>query len=263
MPELATLQQLFSAALTDRARDAEAAALIAGDKEGARQRFAIYRTNIAANATGALAAIYPIVQKLVGAEFFAGLAHAYCGAHPSASGDLNEHGLQLADFVRTFAPAQSLPYLADVARLEWLVHKAHYAADCAPLNVAALTVLNQEDYARLAVMLHPAVAVLSSAYPLFRLWEVHQDDYRGELAVDVESGGEHIVVYRPQFRATVARVAAGEAAFLAAVASGAPLGSALDAALNSDREFDFAASLQTWALANIVVELRARPPSAK
>ena len=263
MPELATLQHLFSAALTDRAHDAKAAPLIAGDEEGTRQRLAIYRANVAANATGALAAIYPIVQKLVGAEFFAGLAHAYCGAHPSTSGDLNELGLHLADFVRTFAPAQPLPYLADVARLEWLVHKAHYAADCAPLDVAALTVLNQDDYARLAVLLHPAVAVLDSAYPLFRLWEVHQDGYRGELAVNVESGGDHIVVYRPQFRATVARVAAGEATFLAAVARGTLLGSALDAALNSDRGFDFGASLQNWTLANIVVGLHASQPPAK
>ena len=47
----------------------------------------------------------------------------------SASGGLNELGGHLADFLPAFAPARELPYLADVARLEWLVHKAHYAAD--------------------------------------------------------------------------------------------------------------------------------------
>ena len=86
MPELATLQALFSAAMADRARDKHAVPLVAGDAELARRRLAVYRANIAANAVGALAAIYPIVRKLVGDEFFAGLAHAYCAAHPSASG---------------------------------------------------------------------------------------------------------------------------------------------------------------------------------
>jgi len=118
MAELKLLQEFFSAAMS--ARDDRALPLIAGGEAEARKRLAIYRANIAANATGALAAIYPIVRTLVGAEFFAGLTQAYCAAHPSASGDLNELGAHLADFLPMFAPAQSLPYLPDVARLEWL-----------------------------------------------------------------------------------------------------------------------------------------------
>jgi hypothetical protein len=263
MPDLGTLQELISAAMTDRVRDEQALPLIADDEPQARRRLAIYRANIAANATGALAAIFPIVRKLVGEEFFAGLAQAYCAAYPSASGDLNELGEHLADFLPAFAPAQSLPYLPDVARLEWLAHQAHYAADHAPLDVTTLAGLTEDDYARLAVTLHPAVALLSSAYPLFRIWEVHQDDYRGELAVDLGSGGEHIVVYRPQFRATVAKLASGEAAFLSAVARGSLLGPALEDALHKDPGFNFAASLQNWTLATIVVELRAHHGQAK
>jgi len=256
MSELAALQELFGAAMTDRARDEHALPLIAGNEVEARQRLAIYRANVAANAAGALASIYPIVRTLVGNEFFEGLAHAYCGAHPSASGDLNELGEHLAEFLPAFAPAQALPYLPDVAHLEWLAHRAHYAADHAPLDVGNLTSLSEDDYARLAVMLHPAVAVVSSAYPLFRIWEVHQDDYRGEFAVDLAAGGERVVVYRPQFRAAVARLAPGEAIFLTAVARGKRLGPALEDARNHDPGFDFASSLQNWTLANIVVELR-------
>ena len=105
--------------------------------------------------------------------------------------------------------------------------------------------------------LHPAVALAQSAYPLFRIWEVHQDDYRGEIALDLGSGGESCLIHRPQFRVTVATSSAGEAAFIAAVARGALLGIALDDALKSDPSFDFAASLKTWAAANIVVDLRA------
>src|SRR3954468_15361651 len=180
MSDLSALQTLFGAALDDRELEAHALPLISGSPEEARERLAVYRRNIATNLGGALAAIYPVVCKLVGAEFFAGLARAYGGAHPSASGDLNEFGEHLADFLRSFAPVGLLPYLPDVARLEWLAHKAHYARDHAPLDVNALADFPEDAYALLQVTLHPSVAVLNSAYPLFRIWQVHQDDYGGE-----------------------------------------------------------------------------------
>lgn len=255
MLDLATVQQLISAALADNARSDDVLPLIAGDPAHARSRLAIYRGNVGANAALALAATYPVVRKLVGAEFFDGLARAYCSDHPSVSGDLNELGERLADFVQTFPPALTLPYLPDVARMEWLTHRAHYAADHAPLEVNRLASIREDDYPRLQLTLHPAVATLTSAYPLFRIWEVHQDDYRGEIAVDFDGGAETIVVYRPQFRAAVARLTHGETAFLDATARGELLGPALDYALAADDGFDFAASLQRWATANIVVGL--------
>jgi hypothetical protein len=253
MPDLAATQQLVSAALRDRTRNADALPLIDGDR--ARERLEIYRNNVMANASLALGAIYPIVHKLVGAEFFKGLAHAYCGAHPSTSGDLNEMGGALADFVQTFPPAKPLPYLPDVARLEWLAHKAHYAADHAPLDAENLASIREIDYLRLAVTLHPAAAVLVSEFPIHRIWEVHQDDYHGEIAVELGSGGEGILVYRPQFRVAVAKLSRGESAFLQSVTRGVLLGPALEHALAADARFDLTASLQHWTVENIVVGL--------
>src|SRR5471032_1000470 len=81
MPELATVQQLFGAALADATRGNAAAPLFAGDPAHARDRLAVYRGNIVTNAVRALAATYPIIRKLVGIEFFAGLARAYYGQH--------------------------------------------------------------------------------------------------------------------------------------------------------------------------------------
>jgi hypothetical protein len=263
MPELATLQTLFGAAMVDREGELHALPLISGNPEEAAQRLAVYRRNIASNLGGALAAIYPIVCKLVGDDFFSGLACVYGRAHPSTSGDLNEFGEHFADFLQSFAPVGMLPYLPDVARLEWLAHKAHYALDHAPLDVNALADFPEDAYALLQVTLHPSVAVLSSAYPLFRIWQGHQDGYDGEFAVDLQSGGERVVVYRPQFRAAVASLSAGEAVFLAEVMHGALLGPALAKSLDQDPGFDFAASLRAWAVENIVVDLCVNQRAAK
>lgn len=257
MPDLATTQRLVAAALADAAHGDDAAALFTGGSAQARDRLAIYRANVAANAVRALAAAYPIVCKLVGAEFFEGLVRAYCGEYPSDSGNLNRLGGHLADFVRAFPPTRPLPYLSDVARLEWLAHLAHYAADHAPADVSSLATIPQDDYPRLALTLHPAVSILASGYPIFRIWEVHQDDYRGEIAVDLESGADRVVVYRPHFRASVAPLSGAESVFLDAIMQGKLLGNALEQALAKDRGFDLAASLQHWVAANIVVGLRA------
>jgi len=254
MPELIAVQQRFGAALADAARTDDATPLIAGDPERARRRIAIYRGNMTVNATKALAAAYTIVKKLVGEEFFDGLARAYRRAHPSVSGDLNEFGAHFADFIATFEAAQSLAYLPDVARLEWLAHRAHFAADRAPLDTGRLGGIAEHDYPRLQLELHPAVGTLESPYPVFRIWEVHQDDYRGEIAVDLDTGPDRVIVYRPGFRVTVAVLSRGELAFLVAIKQGELLGTALQSALTADTEFNLGASLQRWIAANVIVD---------
>lgn len=255
MPDLAAAQQRFGAALTGVAGSDDAVPLFTGDPARARDRLAIYRGNVFANAARALAATYPIIRKLVGDGFFDGLAREYCRRHPSASGDLNEFGERFAEFVSAFPPAQLLPYLSDVARLEWLAHSAHYAADHAPADTSRLASITEDDYPRLALTLHPAVAMFTSIYPLCRIWEVHQDGYCGEIAVDLDSGPDRVIVFRPQFRATVATLTDGEFAFLAAARRGDLLGAALKHALEVNAGFDLGASLQRWIAANIVVNL--------
>ena len=192
---------------------------------------------------------YAFVAKLPSSS------RAYCRRHPSLSGDLNELGEYFADFIGAFPHTQSLPYLPDVARLEWLVHRAHYAADHAPADTSRLASITGNDYPRLALALHPAAAMFASSYPLCRIWEVHQDDYRGEIAADLGSGADRVIVYRPQFRVTVAALTDGEFAFLAAVRRRELLGAALDSAVAADAQFDLGASLQRWIAENIIVGL--------
>ena len=253
MAELPNIQARVGAALTDPRADDAAVGLIA-NADGAR-RLAIYRNNIASNAAGALRSIYPVIRKIVGTEFFDALARRYCEAHPSVSGDLNDIGSDFSSFLCNFEPARELAYLSDVATLEWCVHRAHYAADHAPLAPQSLGALMAGDVAQLAVRLHSAVSVVSSPYPLFQIWQTHQDDYAQEIEVDLASGAEHVVVYRPQFRAAVAKLSAAEAAFLTSIARGEALGQSLAAALATGEPFDFAGSLKNWVAANLIVEI--------
>lgn len=206
-----------------------------------------YRANVWGNWAAALAGAYPIVRKVVGEEFFNVLAREYARAHPSASGDLNEYGAQLAQFVAAFPHTLDLPYLPDVARMDWLAHRAYYAADAPPFDLKDLP-----EPGALRLRLAPACALMVSDWPLGRIWEVHQDGYEGEVAVDLGAGPDRILVHRPRWRVDVCALPAGDYAFLHSLACGAGLGDALEAAVRDDPAFDPASAPAHWVQSGVL-----------
>jgi len=256
MRELASLQARFGAGLDAQDLDADAPEMFIGEAAHVRNRFGIYRGNTLANATRAIEAAYPVIAKIVGADFFSGLARQYRSRFPSQNGDLNEYGESFAAFLAEFPPAGEMPYLADVARLEWQVHRAHYAADPAPFDPARLAALSPEQQLQLRPRLHPACRVLHSAYPLARLWEVHQDTFSGEFEVDLSRGPTHALVFRPRFRVDVAQIGDAEAAFLGAALDGETLETALTAAQSRDASFDLGRSLGGWFGTSVIVDFK-------
>ncbi|OYU65708.1 MAG: hypothetical protein CFE45_44120, partial [Burkholderiales bacterium PBB5] len=120
-----------------------------------------YQANAAATAERALAAAYPTVQQLLGPDSFAALARALWRTHPSAEGDLAAWGDALPGYLAESTSLASEPYLADMARLDWALHRA----DLAPDDDAAATGLQQlasDDPANLYLHLRDGHAVLCS-----------------------------------------------------------------------------------------------------
>jgi hypothetical protein len=228
MPSLLELQRGFAAAL-----------LGAGGPPG----LAVYRANAFGNWAAALAGAYPVVRRIVGAEFFDALARDYARAHPSTSGDLHEYGAQLAAFLESYAAALDLPYLPDVARMEWLAHRAYYAADAAAFDFSRPT------EARLA----PACSLLRSDWPLAQIWEAHQEG--GDPAsVELGAGPDRILVHRPRWRAEVRSLSAGDHVFLERLRDGAALGAALQAAASADAAFLPGVALAAWVQAGVITQ---------
>ncbi len=254
MPDLAKLQELFGAGLGVAAPGIGAPEIFRGDPEAAVRRFGIYRGNARANAANALRAAYPVVEKIVGKEFFGGLAREYEANFPSTGGDLNEYGEAFATFLDTFEPASHIPYLGPVAQLEWEVHRAHYAADAAAFDPARLAEIPAERQPGLVPVLNPACALLYAKYPLARIWQIHQDGYDGVF--DVEFGGEpaHAMVYRPRFKVEVSALSTAEAAFLEAARAGESLETAFAAAQARDAGFALKRALAEWVASKVVVD---------
>ncbi len=206
----------------------------------------VYRRNIAANYRNALGATYPVVQALVGAAFFRGAVDAYVAEDPPASGDLNGYGAAFAAFLERYPHAASLPYLGDVARLEWAIDEAARAAD-APADPAAVlhavSRMRPDCLEALRLTPHPSCRCLAPGHPALAIWRFHQPGYSGD-APDPAPAREWLLVCRRGERVVVEPLSEAEHAWLHALTQGSALGESVERALVLDPGFDLGAALR-------------------
>lgn len=166
------------------------------DGKTAADQFAIYRSSVTGGLTKALAETYEVCQKLVGKEFFHAMIGHFITHQRSYSPDLNDYGAQLAEFILDFPPAASVPYLADVAHLEWAWHRALNGEDAPHGDLDPLSTLDQDQYPSIIFHLPKNCTLLESVYPIHRIWESNQDDYKGDNQVNLDEGGVRLIIWR-------------------------------------------------------------------
>lgn len=246
-----SLQLAFASALTASRADHDSLAVFRGSGDAVHERMRYYRGNQQATAHSVLANAYPVVQVLLGDEFFEGVCDMFRRAHPSHDPDLNRYGAEFADFLRTFAPVEPYPYLPDVARLEWLCHEAWYAVDEAPLTVLDLQAMSPQDIAGLPVTLTDCTWPFTSPWDVVTIWRAHQPD--GPPLPRHPERSSVCLVVRPDWHVNVQCASAGEVVALAALMSrDAPLGDVLQHAATLDAQFNPAEALPRWLQAGVL-----------
>ncbi len=191
----------------------------------APKRFAVYRNNVTVSLIEALATAFPVVEKIVGPEFFAALAREFVRAHPPASPLLMFYGDGFSAFLEAFEPVKHLAYLPDVAALEQARRQAYHAADAVPLAPDFLSTVPPEALGTLRVTLHPAAHIVPSAHPIVSIWEWNTAP-EPEGGNVLQGPGEDVLVSRPHFDVEMRRLPAGGAGFLATLQNGAALAEA-------------------------------------
>lgn len=241
MSSLAELQAAFVRALRDPG--APVPSPVRGTAAApSTRRFNVYRNNMVVSLVDALKAAFPAILRLVGEDYFNAVARAYIDQHPPSSPVLLRYGKRFGDFLEQFPTASGVPYLGDVARLEWARIHALHAADAEPAGIQALASLPEEMLSTVCLDLHPSVMHVASRWPVVALWSacVSPDD-----ANDVDMNtAQTAVVARPSLRVGVHTAPPGGGAFLAALADGSTLGTAAEQAMKADDAFDLAAQLQ-------------------
>ena len=212
--------------------------LITWNASDPARRFAVYRNNVIVSLVDALADTFAVTQDLVGEAFFRAMARVFAYTNPPTSRLLVFYGETFPAFIERFPPAASLPYLADVARLEFLRVRAYHAADVAPVRSEDIVaVLADEDkLPDLGLALHPSLAVLDSAAAVVALWAAHQGI--GALATLVPDVPETALIVRDGLDVEVMSIPRASGVFIKALKRGATLGDAMALAQRSDPDFD-------------------------
>ncbi len=260
MPSLEELQQDICDAVCG-GDDSRLSELIAGDGMDPSARLQIYRNHALITLTDALKATYPVICRLVSDGFFAYAAHEFMREHMPDRPSLARYGGAFPEFLAQFPPCRDLPYLADIARLEWAINEALHAESVAAITRADLSAIPAADASRLILTLHPSLRLLDSRWPIERIWRANQADGDPDLAIDVDSGSVRLQIHRRGDRVTLKALTDCEFAFLRALANGAPLGNAAEAALRIDLLFDLTAALGTLLEEGGVSGFRFAPPS--
>jgi hypothetical protein len=230
-----------------------------------RARLAVHRNTYVGTLVSALAESFPVTRALAGADFFDAMARERVRAEPPRSPVLFEYARSFPRFVAAFAPAATVPVLAEMAHLEALRLRAFHAADADALAPG--------DFHRLArdagllerswVRLHPAAHWLPAGHQLLELWRVH-DAAEDMHALDLRGldfgGAQDLLVHRPRFEVRMRALPPGAIALLDALANGRSLAGAFAAASATSPAVEPAVLFGLLLHEGLVCELIESPP---
>jgi hypothetical protein len=259
LPSLRELQTRMLDALLSTAFE-PAAPLIALPRDGALARLGVYANTLRSNFVDSLRGSFPAILRLVGAEYFAQTARTFPRRQPSRSGDLQHAGRGFPAYLAELHGADEFAYLADVARLEWLIQESLLAAEHAPLDLQKLAGVDPSAYDALRFELHPTLRLFESRYPARRIREVNVGSDAEPERIDLNGGSDRLALLRRQMQLQFLPLSRGECALLQALLRGEPFASAVAAGDENDPDFDAAAALGRFVAAEAIVDCRNDQP---
>ncbi|MFV0245501.1 MAG: DUF2063 domain-containing protein [Qingshengfaniella sp.] len=216
------------------------------------RRFAVYRNNVTVSLIDALARRFPVVQRLVGDDFFREMARLYIAEHRPRSPVLLEWGAGFPIFLAWFAPLKTYPYMADVARIEMARGVAYHAADATPISPDRFL---RTDAARLIVTLHPSVQVLRLRHAAVTIWNRNQPG-AAKCPFQASCPEFALVLRDPFFNIQVMAISEGDAVMIETLRARATLTAAAEAAQWVDADHDAKATLLRFVQSGAIIDLK-------
>lgn len=244
MQELVQVQRDFVHSIYQNDNRESLVSIIHSDTISASARLTIYRNNVHQALINALVLTYPVLAKVVDERFFRYAASQYIKKHPSMSGNLEDYGRDMPQFLEQFEPVAHLPYVPDIARFEWAYLRSDQARDCEHIDIETLQRIPESLYERLCFKFHPGATVVMSSFPVYSLWKQVLDDPES-VDVNMAQGGENLLLCRNNMDVQVVPIKLSEAIFLEMLSKGESLLAAYEKVIaeGNGRDFDLIASI--------------------
>lgn len=181
MPILHEFQTAFLSDIYAGTR--HSAAYLSSCQDCAADRLSIYRNNTLLGLTDILVGTYPVIHKLVGASYFKTMSRHYIEENPQPAGNRHSFGAELASFLDRYEPALSLPYLPDIAKIEWAYFQALLADDAEAINAQQLgqTIAAHADC---SLSLHPSAQLITQRHNALEIWQAQQQESSGTVRLE-------------------------------------------------------------------------------
>lgn len=184
----------------------------------------------------AWAAAFPASRRLLGHDVFARLVGRFALLCPT--GDAATFSAGLPRFMRTEPGWRRIPYAADLAALEWAMHRAATARQAPSLSLGELEAVPHEALATLRFRPHRAWSLFTSPYPVLDIWRASQTDGGKHVAIEFCGAPTRLVVGRSRQQAvTWRRLSRPRFTFLRRLEAGVTFGAAA-AAVRPGEAFD-------------------------
>lgn len=170
--KLGELQRLFSDALLYK-NDLIAWQIKEKTAFSGNDLLQVYRNSFVMGVTEALTATYPHTLSLVGEEFFNAAARQFILQQPPQENDIIVYGDGFSDFLGSLEQLKSMPYIAEMARFEWLLEStANTHIENAALNVTELSTLPEAQFAAIIFHIPEHVSLFSSGQNIAHLYQM-------------------------------------------------------------------------------------------
>ena len=254
MRTLDQLQQHFSRFIYDENEIASLQSFIQHkDQDELTARLSIYKNNIYSAQIDSMKNTFPTILQLVGDNFFTAACREYLSQYPNADQTMLYLGQYFSQFIAEFKPAQSLPYLSNVAQLEWLEHESFHAKNIAPIEISQLQQYSSSELAAARIIIHPSARLLNTQ---FACWQIRKIS-NGATIDDFElNSAEHILICRPSLNVLSYLVSGDFLFFLKQLLENKTLENAIESTNDNFERFKAAEAIQQLIQYSLIIDIK-------
>ncbi|MBL4789449.1 MAG: putative DNA-binding domain-containing protein [Kordiimonadaceae bacterium] len=181
--------------------------LILSDELPAASRMQVYQNNYIMTLTDVVFGVFPVVSAFVGEDFTRAAVKHFVADNPPEQACLSEYGVAFPAFLKTYEHASDVPYIGDMAKLEWAMYELQSAAEEKPAVLVDVVTISKN------------VRFIKSEYPILSLWMVGT----GKLvpqSVHIDQGGQFVCALLNDGLVELLSLSSEEEAYLGKLSSG-------------------------------------------
>lgn len=252
MSSIEAMQSVVARAVLT-AEPADILPLLARGRFDPARRLRIYRNNTLASLTATLKTVFPVTVRLLDERYFSYVARCFIRSNPPSEPRLSRYGANFAAFLARFEETGHMRFIAETARLEWLIADALDAPVARPCTLIEL--YDGLSSGPLGLTLQPSLRLFLCRWPALSIWAAHQPGGDADRLADLRPEAERVALWRHGETIRFIRLDAAEFRFWHALLRGRGLEAAVSRACRHSPEFDLARVLTGLFVGELVIDV--------